>query len=207
MKPVSQYEQDISSIRLMMEKSVKFISLSGLSGVLAGVYALAGATAAYFMIHYPASPFEYRMYSVNSEEVIGNLLGIAALVLVASLLTGILFSSRKAKKQNTTLWNPVSKTLFLNLAVPLVTGGIFVLIVLYNGHFGIAAPATLIFYGLALISASSQTFEEVRYLGFCEIVIGLIAAAMPGFGLLFWAIGFGVLHIIYGSLMYFRHDQ
>jgi len=207
MKPVSQYEQDISSIRLLMEKSVKFISLSGLSGVLAGVYALAGATAAYFMIHYPASPFEYRMHSVQSEDVIAKLLLIAAIVLVASLLTGVLFSNRKAKKQNTTLWNPVSKSLFINLAVPLLTGGIFVLIMLYKGHFGVAAPATLIFYGLALINASHQTFDEVRYLGFCEIIIGLVAAIMPGLGLLFWAIGFGVLHIIYGSLMYFRHDQ
>ena len=207
MKDVSEYEKDLSSIRDMMEKSVKFISLSGLSGVLAGIYACIGATFAYFLIHYPVSPLKYRTYSVSQDEVLWKLLLIAAIVLIASVSTGILFSHNKARKYNTTLWNVTSKRLCINLLIPLVTGGIFILIELYNGHFGLAAPAMLLFYGLALIQASQQTFEEVRYLGLSEIVLGLIAAFLPGYGLLFWFVGFGLLHIIYGSIMYFRHEK
>lgn len=78
---------------------------------------------------------------------------------------------------------------------------------LYNGHYGLAAPASLIFYGLALIQGSSNTYDEIRYLGFSEIVIGLICALYPGFGLLFWAVGFGVLHIAYGTVMYNKYDK
>lgn len=206
MKEIHEYEKDLSSIRNLMERSVKVISLSGLSGVMAGLYALAGAVTAYFLIHYPVSPLRYRIYSVQ-PPVIEKLLMVAALVLFASLLTGVLFSKRKAKRFGENLWNATSKRLMINLAIPLATGGIFILIILYNGHYGMAVPACLIFYGLALIQGSQQTFEEVRYLGFTEIVIGLVAALFPGFGLVFWALGFGVLHIIYGAVMYFRYDQ
>jgi hypothetical protein len=95
----------------------------------------------------------------------------------------------------------------VNLSIPLITGGLFILIVLGTGHYGLAAPASLIFYGLALIQASSNTYDEIRYLGFSEIILGLISAILPGFGLIFWALGFGVLHIVYGTIMYNKYDK
>jgi hypothetical protein len=207
MKDIHAYEKDLSSIRSMMERSVKFISLSGLSGVLAGVYALGGATAAYFTIHYPVSPFRYRIYSVNETSILSKLIVIATLVLVASIITGLWLSHRKAKRHQISLWNSASRRLMIDLAIPLVTGGLFILILLSTGHYGVAAPASLIFYGLALIQGSQHTYEEIRYLGISEIIIGLIAACLPGFGLVFWAFGFGVLHIIYGSVMHYRYDK
>jgi hypothetical protein len=207
MKEAHEYEKDLASIRSIMERSAKFISLSGLSGVLAGVYALIGAAAAYFVAHYPISPFDYRQYSINEGDVFFKLLVIAALVLFASLTTGILLSNRKAKKHGLKFWTPASQRLFINLAIPLASGGILILIMLFTGHFGLAAPASLIFYGLALIQASSNTFDEIRYLGFSEIILGLISAAVPGYGLVFWALGFGVLHIVYGGIMYNKYDK
>jgi hypothetical protein len=191
----------------MMERSAKFISLSGLSGVLAGLYALAGAVGAYFIVHYPISPFRFRIYSATDSDTLWKLLLTAGVVLVASVGTGLLLSNKKAQKHGLTLWTAASRRLFTNLSIPLVTGGIFILIILYSGHYGLAAPASLIFYGLALIQASSNTFDEVRYLGFSEIVIGLISALLPGYGLLFWALGFGVLHIVYGAIMYNKYDK
>src|SRR5690606_1293617 len=136
MKEIKEYEKDLASIRTMMERSAKFISLSGLSGVLAGVYALAGAVAAYFMVHYPISPFRYRIYSASHPEMLWKLILIAALVLAASLFTGLWLSNKKAKKHNLTLWTSASKSLLLNLSIPLATGGLFILIILYNGHYG-----------------------------------------------------------------------
>ena len=199
-------EKDIEMIRSLMERSVKFLSLSGLSGILAGLYASAGAVIAYFKLYYPFSPFHYRIESIQSTDIIFQLLALAVLVLVASLITGYLLSSRKAKKSGTTVWNATSKRLVLNLSIPLATGGAFILILLAYGHFGVAAPASLIFYGLAVINASDNLFDEVRYLGYSEIIVGLFCAALPGYGLLFWFVGFGLLHIIYGALMYKKYD-
>ncbi|MFO7258463.1 MAG: hypothetical protein DIU61_012240 [Bacteroidota bacterium] len=207
MKEIPEYEKDIASIRTMMERSVKFISLSGLSGILAGVYAIAGAVVAWQLVYYPRSPFSYRIETLQAKSALTWLVITAACVLVASLGTGLWLSQRKAKKHGMNLWNVTTKTLVINLAIPLITGGLFILILLQSGHYGIAAPACLIFYGLALINASANLYDEVRYLGYSEIVLGLIAAYLAGYGLLFWTLGFGVLHIIYGAVMYYRYDK
>jgi len=207
MKEIQEYEKDIASIRTMMERSAKFISLSGLSGVLAGVYALAGAGVAYYMVQYPVSLFEYRVYSIQEPAILLKLILVATIVLVASISTGLYLSSLKAKKSGLSLWNTAGRRLAINLAIPLVTGGLFILIMLNSGHFGLAAPSCLIFYGLALIQGSTNTVDEVRYLGFSEIALGLLCAFLPGYGLLFWSIGFGVLHIIYGAILYNKYDK
>jgi predicted lysophospholipase L1 biosynthesis ABC-type transport system permease subunit len=207
MKEIQEYEKDIASIRTMMDRSVKFISLSGLSGVLAGIYALAGATAAYFILHSPTSPVRYKIYSGNATAIVWQLLLIAILVLIASISTGLIFSNRKAKKYGVKLWTSTTRQLILNLSIPLVTGGLFILILLYTGHFNIVAPTCLIFYGLALIHGSSNLFDEVRYLGYTEIILGLLSALFSGYDLQFWAIGFGVMHIVYGAVMHFRYDK
>jgi len=207
MKDIPEYEKDLASIRTMMERSAKFLSLSGLSGVLAGVYALIGAIAAYFIAQYPISPLGFRVDSVNAGTTLYKLIFIALVVLVASISTGLWLSGRKAKKSGAALWSQTSQKLVVNLSIPLVTGGIFILIMLYTGHYGLAAPASLIFYGLALINASVNTYDEIRYLGYSEILLGLISATFPGYGLIFWALGFGVLHIIYGGIMYNKYDK
>lgn len=207
MKEMHDYQSDIASIRSVMERSVKFLSLSGLSGVLAGIYALVGASSVYYLIYYPYSPFGFRFYYVNEQAIVVKLMLIAATVLILSVVTAFVMSQRKAKRMGTSIWNKTSKALLLQLCIPLATGGLLILILVSRGYFGIVAPACLIFYGLALINASAFTVREIRYLGFSEILIGLIAALLPGYGLIFWALGFGVLHIVYGSVMHYRYDS
>jgi hypothetical protein len=207
MKDVQEYEKVLASIRSMMERSAKFISLSGLSGILAGFYALCGALAAYFIVQYPSSPLNDQIYSTNEPAVLLKLTLIAAAVLSASLTTGLLLSNRKAKKHGLKFWTASSRLLLVNLSIPLISGGLFILILLYQGQYGLAAPASLLFYGLALIQGSSNTFDEIRYLGFCEIILGLISAFFPGYSIIFWALGFGVLHIVYGAIMYNKYDK
>ncbi len=206
-----EIQDELVSIRSMMERSSKFISLSGLSGVLAGVYALIGAWGAYYLVygHGNSRPYytdpEVGVMLLNVQVL--RLVTIAILVLMASLITGFILSSQKAKRKGQKIWSKTSQALLFYMATPLVSGGIFILIFLYHGHYSVVAPTSLIFYGLALVSASNFTYTDVKYLGLCEIIIGLIAACLPGYGLLFWAIGFGVLHIVYGSMMYFKYDR
>jgi hypothetical protein len=199
-------QEDIESIRHLMERSVKFISLSGLSGILAGIYALIGAALAYYQI-YSGSVVRTVEYYQGHFPVVANLIYIAVAVLVVSLLTGWWFSMRKAKKIGAKIWNETSRRLLVNLSIPLAVGGIFTLFLVYHGHYNMVASSVLIFYGLSLINASSNLYEEVRYLGYCELLMGVIAAAWPGYGLYFWAAGFGLLHILYGSMMYHKYDR
>jgi hypothetical protein len=204
MQEKTDYLKDISEIRAMMERSSRFISLSGLSGVMAGIYALIGAYVAYQVIHAGAGGEEAYGRSLT---VIRYLLLDAVAVLALAIGTGIWLTTRRARQQGLKTWDSTARRLVINLLIPLVTGGIFALIMLYRGFTGVVAPSMLIFYGLALINASKYTLSDVRYLGIIEIILGLIASFMVGYSLMFWTLGFGVLHIIYGTVMYFKYER
>jgi len=204
MQEKTDYLKDISEIRSMMERSSRFISLSGLSGVMAGIYALLGAYVAYQVIQTGVG--EGEVYG-RPGQVIRYLLLDALVVLVLAIGTGIWLTTRRARQQGLKIWDSTARRLVINLLIPLVTGGLFALIMLFKGFPSIVAPSMLIFYGLALINASKYTVSDVRYLGLTEIVLGLLASLVSGYSLLFWALGFGMLHIVYGTVMYFKYER
>lgn len=210
MKEQEEYVETLAEIRSLMEQSSRFLSLSGLSGIFAGIFALIGAGIAFVYLKEPYS--DYYAKAINRDLSINiNFLTFfivdALGVLVFSISAGAYFSWRKAKKNGIELLLKPASKLFWNLMIPLATGGIFCVALGYHGFFALVAPCTLIFYGLALVNGSRYTLNEIRYLGITEIALGLISCFQIGYGLLFWAIGFGVLHIIYGTLMWYRHER
>lgn len=199
----------ISDIRSMMERSSKFISLSGLTGVFAGIFALAGAAAAYF---YSANSFGpdavYANLQPDQKTDVLMFYGVDAfLVLILSVGFGIWLSSRKSKKTGQSVLDKTAIQLLVNLAIPLLTGGIFCIALIWHGIIDLVAPSMLIFYGLSLINASKYTIGDTRYLGYIEVVLGLTSCLFMGYGLLFWAVGFGFFHIAYGIFMYYNYEK
>jgi general stress protein CsbA len=196
------YLKDISEIKNLMNRSSRFISLSGLSGILAGVYAIIGAVIGYVFIFPEPGEFLY----IHSWDF-KILLALLASVVILSIVTAYLLTTKKAKKDNVKIWDSTTRRLLLNFLIPLVTGGIYILIKINNQHYGLTAALMLIFYGLALVNASKYTVGNVKYLGYAQIVLGLICSALPGYGFWFWILGFGVFHIIYGSIMLFQEKK
>ena len=196
------YLKDISEIKDLMNKSSRFISLSGLSGILAGTYALIGAAVAYWLV---------TTYSYGTLILDGKIFRLVMLdlflIAFLSAITGIILTTQKAKKNGASMWDSTSKRLIINFLTPLVSGGIYILIILSQGKYGQTGGLMLIFYGLALISASKYSIGDIKYLGYIEIALGLIAALYPGYGFWLWVLGFGVMHIIYGTIMHFKYDR
>lgn len=197
-----KYLDDITQIKDLMSRSSRFISLSGLSGILAGIYAITGALVAYFYL-LPRDDQYVTLHSWNFKLIVGILIAVAVL----SFVTAYLLTTRKAKRNNEKVWDDTTKRLLINFLIPLATGGIYILIKLNSQHYGLTGSLMLIFYGLALVNASKYTIGNIKYLGYAEIIIGLICAAFPGYGFWFWILGFGLLHIIYGSLIYFKEQK
>lgn len=196
------YLDDISEIKSIMNKSSRFMSLSGLSGILAGIYALIGAAAAYYIVDTST-----RGYLILDGAVFRACFAILIGVAILSVLTGIYLTTKKAKKNNEKIWDNSSKRLLFNFLIPLVTGGIYILIILNQERYGQTAALMLIFYGLALINASKYSLGDIRYLGLIEIGLGLLCAFIPSFGFWFWVVGFGLMHIVYGTWMHFKYDK
>ncbi len=195
--------EDLKIIRKVMEESSRFLSLSGLSGIVAGIIALTGAAVAYFGILKNGAVETSHGISLQSWYLIID----GVIVLVLAIGVSLFFSIRKSKLTGILIWTPVSKRMIINLAIPLVTGGIFIIGLLVFSYQGLIVPSMLLFYGLSLVNAGKFTFNEVFYLGLLEIFTGLICVFLPDLGIYFWAFGFGVLHITYGLIMYRKYER
>jgi hypothetical protein len=208
MKKDTDYLQDIEEIRSLMEKSSKFISLSGWAGIFAGVFALMGSYIAFTYLDF--NPQSLSLDTENNpfqQKQIFSVVQLALLVFLLAISFALFFTHRRAKRKDELLWTPTAKRLVINMAVPLFTGGILILLFISKGFIGFVAPFSLLFYGLALFTISKFTFDEVKILGLIEILLGLISVYKVSLGLLFWAIGFGVVHIIYGIYVYFKYER
>ncbi|EMR01439.1 hypothetical protein [Cesiribacter andamanensis] len=208
MNKTDTYLSDLAEIRSMMERSSRFISLSGLSGVIMGLYALAGAAAAWYVLRQDGVLLQEGLErQAASQQAMLQLLGIGLGVLVLALITAVWLTIRKSHKTGQSIWDQSARRLLISLMIPLVTGGLLCLIFMSRGYVSVVAPITLIFYGMALVNGSKYTLHDIQSLGLLQIGLGLLSALFLGFGLLFWAIGFGVLHIVYGLYMYYRYER
>ncbi|MBK7360080.1 MAG: hypothetical protein WAT16_13855 [Saprospiraceae bacterium] len=210
-------EQDhlktLSEIKQLMERSSRFLSLSGLSSICIGIYALVGAAVGYWYLQDQSLDLNsyFKQFASASEESTHSITVFltidALLVLLLSILSTYLFTQRLAKKQGMQHWDATAKRLLINLLIPFLTGALFCLILIVHQQIEWILSSMLIFYGLALLNASHYTRAEIRHLGLMEILLGLIAAQVPAYGLLCWAIGFGVLHIAYGIRFYYNYER
>jgi len=205
--------ETLHDIKQMMERSSRFISLSGLSGVAAGICALAGAWFADRIIRQPSEVTDFRRdlrakSEISLSDYMGSpLLHIAIVTFIAALILAFIFTYLRSRKNGIPIWGAASRRLLISLGIPLIAGGLYLLKLMQEGTYGLIAPGCLIFYGLALINAGKYTLSEVRYLGYCQLVVGLVSLEFTGYGLYFWALGFGVLHIIYGIAMWWRYER
>ncbi len=204
-----QPAETLKDIKQIMERSSRFISLSGLSGIAAGVCALAGAWIGWKILDgYYGSYNSRGLFS--GDEFSGlkiKLAGLALIVFFAACASSFYFTWQRTKQQGLSLWDHTSKRLLWNMLVPLAAGAAFILAMLRYDEWRFVAPSSLIFYGLALVNASKYTLSDIRYLGYCEIILGLINMLFIGYGLYFWAAGFGVLHIFYGAIMWIKYER
>jgi hypothetical protein len=196
------YLRDISEIKTLMSKSSRFISLSGLSGILAGIYSLIGAVVAYWLFSLNGND-----YIILDSDIFRFVILDLFLVAFLSIGTAIFLTTKKAKKNNEKIWDSLTKRLLTSFIVPLLAGAIYILIILNQQKYGQTGALMLLFYGLALLNASKYTLGDVKYLGYTQVILGLICAVYPSYGFWFWVIGFGFMHIIYGAIMYFKYDR
>ncbi len=200
---------DLQHIKQMMERSSRFISLSGLSGIAAGICALAGAWFASQKINCWVTGDCQLSLLINSagDALINDLFWIATLTFVGAFISAFVFTYLRSRKNGTPIWGATTMRLFWNMVIPLGVGAVFLIRMMQMGEFQLVAPGCLIFYGLALVNASKYTLSEVRYLGYGQILLGMFNLWWVGYGLQFWTMGFGVLHIVYGIMMWWKYER
>lgn len=209
MNTPQQSLEDLQHIKKMMERSSRFISLSGLSGMAAGVCALTGAWLASQKINcwVKGDCQLSRLIESGGRPLMNELFWIATLTFVAAFSLAFLFTFLRSKKTGVPLWGGTTIRLLWNTCVPLFAGAVFLLHMMQLKQYDLVAPGCLIFYGLAVINGSKYTLGEIKYLGYGMLLLGIVNLWFTGYGLHFWAMGFGVLHIVYGVVMWNKYER
>lgn len=209
MENKEQHLEALEDIKLLMHKSSRFISLSGWSGIAAGICALAAAI-------YIGSVMEcWKLGNCNfsefaytgSHSLNATLFFIAAVTFVIAFTLAFFFTFLRSRKVGTPIWGLTARKVMVHVSVPMVVGAFLIWRMMELGFYGLIAPACLIFYGIGLFSASKFTLSEVKYLGYGQMLLGIINLWMLGYGLYFWAAGFGLLHILYGVIMWNKYER
>lgn len=200
MKEEKDYLEDISNIRNMMERSSKFKSLSGISGILAGIYGLVGAYFSYFVYEFQPTAIQY---TVNKKN---QLVFLVLCMFVLAIGSALILAYRNSKRKKEQFWNLISKRLFFSISMPLLIGAILIAFFVQNNMIGLVAPFTLILYGQGIYNASKFSYSELGLMGLLNIVLGLISIFFIPYSILFWSIGFGALHVIFGIYIYYKYE-
>ena len=201
-----KYIEDLKEIKNMMNRSSRFLSLSGVSGVTAGIIALAGAYLAHRMVFSQDNLLTFNSVKLTSGQFV-NLLTIALATMIVSIGLVIFLTTRETKKRGQKIWDHQTKRILVNLFVPLLAGGVVILSFLFKGYIGVIIPLSLIFYGLALFNVSKYTLNEIGNLGLIEMALGLIALQFIAYSLWFWVAGFGLFHIVYGFIVKLKYKS
>ena len=200
-------EEELAEIKSMMERSTRFLSLSGLSGILAGLYALIATGIAWYWIYFPTSSWGADSELLSFRDLLNRLLLLGLGTLIAAIGSAYLLSNQKSQKTTQPFWSTASRRFMMALFLPVALGGLFCFALLHEQAYVLIPAAMLLFYGTGLVQASQFTLGEIKNLGFSVAPLGLVAAFFPQWGLLCWGLGFGILHVIYGTMMYYRHER
>jgi hypothetical protein len=174
---------DLRFIRETMEGAAAFTTLSGVGLMVIGLSALvAGALAG----------------SMPGAAWLRVWIGEAMLALVVGVLSTLL-KTRAARLP--VLAGPLRK-FALALAAPLVVG-IVLTATLARAGFHAALPGTwLMLYGTGLLAGGAFSIRLLPVMGVCFLVLGATTAlAPPALGPAALALGFGGLHIVFGTLV------
>lgn len=200
--------EELKKIRGLMERSSIYHSLSGLSGMVAGVIGIIAYAIVYFLVNPLMEQFPQMLNSDALRIYLLKVFFAASIISLVLAFSAIFyFNWRNGLKNGISFYDAPMQKMFINLFIPLIAGGIFCLMLVREQLYLMIAPSMLIFYGLAMIQASRHTIIEIRHLGLAELALGLIAIFFQEYGMWFWLAGFGFVNLFYGAFIYLKYER
>jgi hypothetical protein len=196
--------RELKVIRQLMERPVRYSTMSGLSGILAGLAALGGLAADWAI----SSAWQDTPRMAMKINVL-----VWAGVLAVAFAGAVICTRLRERRQNMPFWSGVKKRILLTILPPFVAGVGLTLIIAYRWHtgwgpneWGLIPAIWMLFYGLALWQVGLLSPVEVRLMGAAFLACGL-AAALWFQPYPYWSLGvtFGGFHIVYGLAVWVRH--
>ena len=184
----SQAADNLTFIRSAMERSSTFTAIPGTGGVVMGVIGLiaAGVSAK----------------QPTADRWLGTWLAAASIAATVALVA----MRWKAHRAGTTLTGTNARRFALGMAAPLVAGAAITYDLWAVRSFTVMAPAWLLLYGAGVLTGGTFSVPVVRAIGICFMAAGIAAILTPHeWGNVWLAIGFGGLHVGFGTYIARNH--
>lgn len=180
--------ENLVFIRQAMERSATFTSIPGAGGVAMGLVAFGGSVIA------ARQPSADRWLAVWLGAA-----GCAAIV-------GLMAMARKARRGGGTLTGGIARRFALGMAAPFVAGAAITYELWAVRNFTVMAATWLLLYGAGVLTGGIFSIPIVRAIGVCFMTIGIAAVVTPPeWGNVWLAIGFGGLHVGFGTYIARNH--
>lgn len=179
---------NIRFIRETMERTTSFTAVPGYGGILMGATAIAAA------------------YMAARQPLISDwlLIWIAEAVLAFSI--GLLSMWQKSKIAGQSLFSAPARKFAFGFIPPLLCGVVITLGLWRFAYFAAMVPAWMLLYGAAVVAGGANSVRVVPVMGWLFIVFGSAAFVLPsGWGNPLMGISFGLLHIVFGAIIAWRH--
>jgi hypothetical protein len=186
--PAGRALEDLHFIRETMESAAAFTAVPGLGGVIIGVTALAAA----FVAARQSSPPAWLLAWLAE--------GFLALVVASGAMI------LKARRAQTPLLSRPGRKFVFSLSPPLLAGALLTAVLYRTGQVGVLPGVWLLLYGAGVVTGGAFSVRIIPVMGICFMAAGGIALfSPPAWGNILMAVGFGVLHILFGDVIAWRH--
>ena len=180
--------EQLRFIRQTMESAGSFTAVPGWGQIYIGLTALAAAWIA--------------AKQTEPSAWIQIWLAEAVIALAIDVWTIL----EKAKRANQSLDSGPARKVALSLAPPMFAGGVLTWVLFQSGMTTAIPAMWLMLYGTGVMAAGAFSVSVVPVMGLCIFALGALAVITPPSWHNFeMAIGFGALHIIFGSIIARRH--
>ena len=189
-QPTALHDRAMDNLRFIretMERSASFTAVSGWAGVAMGVVALGAAAVARLQ----EAPWAWLA------------VWLAAASLSAAVAVGGM--AMKSRSVGTPLFSGPGRKFASSFAPPIAVGGALTLALFGAGQTALLPGTWLLLYGAAVVTGGAHSVRIVPLMGVMFMATGAVALALPGWGDVFMAVGFGLLHLVFGVIIARRH--
>ena len=172
-------------IRETMERAGSFTAVPGWGGIAMGISAIIAAVLA------------------GKEQDPALWLRVWIIELIVAMLLASATMTLKARRARTSLFMGPARRFAMAFAPPVMVGGVLTWALAWREQFELLPAVWLLLYGAGIIAGGMYSVRVVPIMGGLFFMLGLLALFLPGNLLL--ALGFGVLHIVFGSIIAWRY--
>lgn len=188
-------EENLRVIRELMERSTRYTTFSGYSGVLAGTASITGCIITWLLQQGPSGLYPARVPFLLTWS----------LVVLFAIGADYLLTKRHAARVGKHILSRLGQQMAFASLPGLGTGALLTLLLVRHHLLNEVYPLWMLCYGIAICAVGLFSQREVKYLGALFLCAGALTLVLiqgqPGWGLPMMALSFGGFHIVWGVLM------